>query len=278
MKKTKRIVTVAAILLLLAGVNSNPVKDYINESISTNAITEQGNALNDQIDIPEWAEDKYEEETADITESTDIISLSDIPEYSGEPYVYINGNVPFFTEDEITSECFYSYSELDSLGRCGQATACISSDTLPTEDRGDISDVYPTGWVQNDYGSLVDGSWLYNRAHLIAASLGGPCGREGEDSELLKKDLITSTRYMNIDGMWGIEETVLYYVKENPENHIMYRVTPVYDGANLLASGVLMEAYSVEDGTVRLCVYCYNVQPGGIVIDYATGENYLAIE
>ena len=209
------------------------------------------------------------EKVADIVTAdlNNTVSLASIPEYSGEAYVYINNNVPFFTEEELTTKVFETYEDLDYLGRCGVAYANICAETLPTEERGDISDVYPSGWVQEKYEGIVDQNWLYNRCHLIAHSLAG------EDAN--ERNLITGTRYMNIEGMWQLEETVLYYVKDNPDNHVLYRVTPMFDGNNLVASGVLMEAYSVEDDGSGVCfnVYCYNVQPG-IVIDYATGKSF----
>ena len=163
-------------------------------------------------------------------------------------------------------EKFELYSPLDELGRCQSAFANICTDTLPTEPRGDISSVYPTGWEQEKYEG-VDQGWLYNRCHLIAYSLAGENANEC--------NLITGTRYLNTEGMWPVEETVLNYVRENPDNHVLYRITPVFEGDNLLASGVLMEAYSVEDNGsgVQFCVYCYNVQPD-VTIDYATGESF----
>ncbi|MBQ8689535.1 MAG: DNA/RNA non-specific endonuclease [Clostridia bacterium] len=197
------------------------------------------------------------------------ISLDEIPEFNGyDAYVPINGNVPFFTEDEIVSTSFEEYSELDSLGRCGVTVACIGIDIMPTEERGDINSVYPSGWEQAKYDTdIVPGGYLYNRCHLIGWQL------TGENAN--KKNLITGTKYINIEGMLPFENMVADYVKDY-ENHVMYRVTPIFDGSNLLASGVLMEAYSVEDdgAGIEFCVYCYNVQPG-IFIDYATGESYL---
>ena len=194
------------------------------------------------------------------------ISLSEIPVYTGTPYVEIDGNVPGFTESDLTTESFETYAELDELGRCGVAYACVGLDIMPTEDRGSISRVKPTGWVQNQY-DFVDGKSLYNRCHLIGHQL------TGEDANWM--NLITGTRYMNVDGMLPFENMIADYVKETG-NHVLYRVTPIFDGSNLVASGVQMEALSVEDNGagVSYNVYCYNVQPG-VVIDYATGENWL---
>ena len=187
--------------------------------------------------------------------------------YNGEPYCVINGNVPNFTESEITDKSFESYSPLDSLGRCGVAVASVGTDIMPTEDRGSIGQVKPAGWHLVKY-DIVDGKYLYNRCHLIGFQLTGENANE--------QNLITGTRYLNVTGMLPFENDVAEYVKKT-NNHVMYRVTPVYDGDNLIADGVQMEAYSVEDGGKGLSfnVFCYNVQPG-IVIDYATGDSYLS--
>ncbi len=194
------------------------------------------------------------------------ITLADIPPYSGEPAVEVNDNQPFFTEDEITTEVFETYSNLDALGRCGTAYANICRELMPTEARGDIHEIHPTGWHSSRY-DFIDGESLYNRCHLIAHELAG------EDAN--EKNLITGTRYFNVDGMQPYENAVADYVYET-NGHVLYRVTPLFDGDNLVADGVLMEAYSVEDGGrgICYCVFCYNVQPG-IIIDYATGDNWL---
>ena len=192
------------------------------------------------------------------------ISLEDIPEYSGEPYVVVEGNEPDFSEEEMTGESFEEYSELDRLGRCHEALANVGEDLMPTEERGSISEVKPSGW-ENEYYDFVDGGYVYNRCHLIAYQLAGENANE--------KNLITGTRYMNVEGMLPFENEVADYVKDTG-NHVLLRVTPIYDGKNLVASGVQMEAWSVEDNgkSVQFNVYCYNVQPG-VEIDYATGEN-----
>ena len=194
-------------------------------------------------------------------------TLADIPDYSGEPYVELCGNEPDFTEADLTETSFETYSELDELGRCGVAYANVGEDLMPTEERGSISRVKPTGWVQHQY-DFVDGGSLYNRCHLIAFQL------TGENANW--KNLITGTRYMNVEGMLTFENLVADYIKETG-NHVLYRVTPIFEGDNLVASGVEMEALSVEDGGEGVCfhVYAYNVQPG-VEIDYATGENWLA--
>ena len=192
------------------------------------------------------------------------VSLEDIPAYSGEPYVEVDGNVPDFAEEDRVAESFESYAPLDSLGRCGTAYACISTDLMPTEERGTIGQVKPSGWQTVKY-DFVDGKYLYNRCHLIGYQLTAENANE--------ENLITGTRYFNVEGMLPFENMVADYIKETG-NHVLYRVTPVFEGDNLVASGVQMEALSVEDEGDGICynVYCYNVQPG-VEIDYATGES-----
>ena len=191
-------------------------------------------------------------------------SLEDIPAWSGEPYVAVDGNQPDFPEEDMTSVSFETYSELDTLGRCGVAYANVGQDLMPAEERGNIGAVKPTGWHTVKY-DFVDGKYLYNRCHLIGYQLTGENANE--------KNLITGTRYLNIEGMLPFENMVADYVKET-DQHVMYRVTPVFEGDNLLAAGVLMEGKSVEDKGegVLFCVFAYNVQPG-VSIDYATGES-----
>ena len=192
-------------------------------------------------------------------------TLAEVPEYSGDPYVEINDNQPEFEDYELTTEAFEEYSELDELGRCGTAEACVGEETMPTEERGNISSIKPTGWKNKDYDN-VDGGRLYNRCHLIGFQLTGENANE--------KNLITGTRYMNTEGMLPFENMVADYVHET-DNHVLYRVTPIFDGDDLVASGVQMEAESVEDDGAGVCfnVYVYNVQPQ-ITINYATGDNW----
>ena len=194
------------------------------------------------------------------------ISLEEVPPFSGDPYVAINDNQPYFTAEEVTSTSFETYAPLDGLGRCGVAVASIGRDLMPTEERGSIGSVKPSGWNTAKYDS-VDGKYLYNRCHLIGFQL------TGENAN--KSNLITGTRYLNIEGMLPFENMVADYVKETG-NHVMYRVTPIFEGNNLVADGVLMEGYSVEDegDGICYCVFAYNAQPG-IAIDYATGESTL---
>lgn len=191
----------------------------------------------------------------------------EIPEYEGEPYVEINGNKPMFEPEEAITEPFEEYSELDFLGRCGTAYANVCEELMPTEKRGDIGRIRPSGWHTVKYPEVISDRYLYNRCHLIGYQLAGENANE--------KNLITGTRALNVQGMLPFENEVADYVHETG-NHVLYRVTPVFAGSNLVADGVLMEAYSVEDfgEGVSFCVFVYNVQPG-VEIDYATGESWL---
>ncbi len=198
--------------------------------------------------------------------ATPSFSLEDIPAFTGTPYVVLNDNQPDFSQSDMTTESFETYSPLDALGRCGVAYANIGQDLMPTEKRGSIGQVKPSGWQTAKYDN-VDGKYLYNRCHLIGYQLAGENANE--------KNLITGTRYMNVDGMLPFENMVTDYVKET-DNHVLYRVTPIYEGDDLVATGVEMEALSVEDEGESICfhVFCYNAQPG-ITIDYATGNSWL---
>ena len=198
--------------------------------------------------------------------SAPAITLEEVPAYSGEPFVVLNENLPNFTEKDYTTKSYERYDDLDALNRCTLTVACIGKDLMPTEDRGNIGQVKPTGWVTAKY-DFVDGKYLYNRCHLIGFQLTGENANEC--------NLITGTRYMNVDGMLPFENMVADYIKETG-NHVLYRVIPVFEGDNLVAHGVTMEAWSVEDEGAGICfnVYVYNVQPG-VEIDYATGESWL---
>ncbi len=202
--------------------------------------------------------------------SVNTHAVNEIPAYSGSASVAMNNNAPEFTVVEITRNSFESYGDLDELGRCTTAVACIGQDLMPTEERQSIGDVRPTGWEQNKYPGLVesDPPFLYNRCHMIGFQLTGENANE--------KNLITGTRYMNVEGMLPYENEVADYI-DTTGNHVMYRVTPVFTGNNLLCDGVQIEAYSVEDQGkgVRFNVFCYNVQPG-VAIDYSDGSNRLA--
>lgn len=195
-------------------------------------------------------------------ESLDLTTI----EYNQESFIEINDNVPQFKKDEITNESFERYSELDELGRCGVAVACIGKDIMPTEERGAIGQIKPSGWQLAKY-DIVDGKYLYNRCHLIGYQLTGENANE--------KNLITGTRSMNVDGMLPFENMVDEYIEET-NNHVMYRVTPIYEGDNLVAKGVQMEAYSVEDDGegISFNVFVFNAQPG-IRINYADGTSEL---
>lgn len=229
----------------------------------------KGDTVPSQSDAPSASQGQQTESSAptEITTASSF-SLSDVPAYSGKAYISVNGNVPYFTAAELTTTSFETYSDLDTLGRCGVTYACIGQDLMPTKERGSIGMVKPTGWHTVRYDDLVDGKYLYNRCHLIGYQL------TGENANT--KNLITGTRYLNIEGMLPFENMVADYIQET-NNHVLYRVTPIFEGNNLLANGVLMEGYSVEDkgAGVSYCVFAYNVQPG-IEIDYATGESKLA--
>lgn len=193
--------------------------------------------------------------------------VKSIPSYAGEAYVIVNGNVPFFEDADLSSSSYEYYSAFDQKGRCGVCVASVGADIMPKEERGEIGSVKPSGWNQAKYPGVVDGNYLYNRCHLIGYQLAGENANE--------ENLITGTRYLNVDGMLPFENMVADYVKET-QNHVMYRVSPIFEDDNLLASGVLLEAKSVEDNGegILFCVYCYNVQPG-VAIDYANGASSL---
>ena len=264
MKLTRKFLSIIALLLSLIMLFTSC--EIFNDSTTNPPEQEQG-GQNETITIP-GVNSKGEFDLACVPE----------PDYTSsdfDGYVVINNNVPFFTNDEkATDTCFERYSELDSLGRVGVAFSCICKITVPTEGRGDIS-YKPTGWVQGSYStSLVPGQYLYNRSHLIAWSLAG----ENDNA----KNLATGTQYMNQRTMQIFENQILNYIKTNNvanDNRVLYRVTPVFNGNNLLCSGVLMEAYSLNDSgeDIQFCVFVYNIQIG-IYLDYATGENRLANE
>lgn len=196
-------------------------------------------------------------------------SVADIPAFSDTPYIVINDNEPEFSDEMMVTKAYESYAELDALGRCGAAVACIGTELMPTEERGSIGQVKPSGWQTVKY-DFVDGKYLYNRCHLIGFQL------TGENANV--RNLITGTRYMNVEGMLPFENMIADYVKET-NHHVIYRVTPVFDGDDLVARGVQLEAKSVEDDGDGICfhVYVYNSQPG-VDIDYATGSSKLIRE
>ena len=218
-------------------------------------------------DVSESASDAVagllEQSRTKTGEQTESVSLNQIPEYSGNPYVEINGNVPSFSDEKKAGPAYEFYSELDSLERCGYAESKITPELMPAEERGAIGMVKPTGWHTVKYDN-VDGGYLYNRCHLIGYQL------TGENAN--KKNLITGTRYLNVTGMLPFENEVADYV-HSTGNPCMYRVTPVFQGDNLVARGVEMEAESVKDQKISFHVFVYNVQPG-IGIDYNTGNSW----
>ena len=238
----------------------NPSQDIVAEPTVKTADELPEDAANKE-KAAEDAQVETEEKTQqNKQEEKERFSLDMVPEYSGNAYVDINDDVPFFSEEELTKEPFQKYWPLDKLGRCTGAIACIGPESLPSEARVSTSTIEPTGWQSVQYEN-VDGGYLYNRCHLIGYQLTGQSDNE--------KNLITGTRYMNMEGMLSFENSVQMYV-EGTGNHVLYRVRPYYNGDDLLAAGVLMEAKSVEDPQIQFCAFCYNVQPG-IEIDYATG-------
>ena len=260
--RKKAIIAVAllviAMLCIYFALNSG------KEKTSTTSETTQ---KTEQESTEEASEIEPSEKNTERSSEVQRSSSFSIPVYSGIPYYEIKGNVPDFTDKEKESkEAFVNYSELDSLGRCGQAFANLCRELMPDEERGPIGQIKPSGWHTVKYNDLIDGNYLYNRCHLIAYSLAGENANE--------KNLITGTRYLNVDGMQEFENTVREYILKTG-HHVLYRVTPYFENDNLVASGVEMEAWSVEDSGQGICfhVYCYNVQPG-IMIDYATGDSW----
>ena len=212
------------------------------------------------------SKDKADGPQEDLVNNNSYVSLDAIPAYDGKAYVAVNNNEPFFTDSDMTTTAFENYSDLDSLGRCGVAYANICKDIMPTEERGKIGMIKPSGWHTVKYDVIKD-MYLYNRCHLIGYQLAGENANP--------KNLITGTRYLNVEGMLPFENLVADYVN-NTGNHVLYRVTPMFSGSNLVANGVLIEAKSVEDngGGILFNVYCYNVQPG-VGINYENGDSWL---
>ncbi len=270
MRKTKmpKIISIIVALCALAGIGTGVLPEWLDQGEPElgKTLQEIGQLLEEEKKTDD-EEEQTETYTPSVSTEYSAVDLNEIPAYSGNPYVAINNNEPTFTEEELTTEAYEFYSDLDQLGRCGVTMACLGQELMPTEDRESISHVKPSGWVQGQY-DFVDGKSLYNRCHLIGFQLAGENANE--------KNLITGTRYMNTIGMLPFENMVADYIKET-NNHVMFRVTPIYDGDNLVAGGVQMEGYSVEDegDGIFFNVYAYNVQPG-VEIDYATGENQAA--
>lgn len=251
-KKILALLTVFCMCFSLVACISLPVEEtYMNDTETSNS----------EFHISEY----FESGSSEIVIIVNSEEIS-IPSYSGSSYVEVNGNTPFFNKGDFTTEAFEEYSELDELGRCGVAYANVCTEIMPTdgEERGEIGQVKPSGWVTATYPEVISDRYLYNRCHLIGWQL---CGENANT-----KNLITGTRYLNIEGMLPFENMIDDYV-DDTGNHVLYRVTPYYTDNNLVADGVLMEAHSVEDDDLVFCVWAYNVQPY-IHIDYATGESY----
>lgn len=249
------------------------ISQSVKDSISSLVTGQETGVPVTQETISVVIEEEIPEESVEIliptVEETVTPAATAIPErqeYDWTPYYIENNNIPYFTREEITTEVFENYSELDALGRCGVAYANICKELMPTEERGEIGQVKPAGWHTVKY-DCVNGKYLYNRCHLIGFQLAGENANE--------KNLITGTRYLNIDGMLSFENEIADYVKDTG-NHVLYRVTPRYTDKNLLCDGLLMEAYSVEDKGkgVQFCVFARNIQPG-VWIDYKTGDSHL---
>ena len=269
---------IAVLLSAFAGCDSENTYETTTKNVETtleNQITENenedttdnsGSSLNTDNKITEKETQKVNKAES-VGDDNSKAVLSEIPAYSGRPYVVINDNIPSFNKYELTVKGYETYASLDSLGRCGGAVASCGREIMPKpdEERGSISSVKPSGWVQAQY-DCVSGKYLYNRCHLLGWQL------SAENAN--KRNLITGTRYMNTEGMLPFENMVADYIRET-NNHVAYRVTPIYDGNDLVARGVQMEAYSVEDEGEGICfnVFCYNVQPG-VKIDYSTGRSW----
>ena len=258
-KNAVRIIAILSVLLMMAGCFDTVGEGRAPEKVPTEAATvPEAPAVSEALVVAEEAGELE-------SELPDFFHIDDIPPYTGTAYAVVNQNVPYFTDRELSATSYEYYSDLDSLGRCGVCVASVGPDIMPTEKYGVIGSIKPTGWQTVKYPGIIDGNYLYNRCHLIGFQLTGENANE--------KNLITGTRYMNVEGMLPFENLVVDFVKATGY-HVMYRVTPIFDGDNLVASGVLMEAKSVEDqgGGILFNVFCYNVQPG-ITIDYATGNN-----
>jgi DNA-entry nuclease len=298
LKKIRFYISIIGVLVFLCGCdrtvsgNIYETKSEIyvdNESKTLNHIFEEINdeeTIDNQNELEIYSVKELESTNESIEESKEnemfsnvdlaigtdnIYSLENLPDYNGMAYITLNNNIPEFSEyDKTITEPFEFYSELDNLGRCGQAYANICEEIEPIEERESIGSIKPSGWHTVKYNDLIDGNYLYNRCHLIGYQLAGENANE--------KNLITGTRYLNVVGMLEFENRVDDYV-DSTGNHVLYRVTPIFVENNLVASGVQMEGWSVEDSGVGICfnVYCYNVQPG-IEIDYATGDSCIAEE
>ncbi len=262
-KQTEKIISTLIILILIIAswvINKQENINAENQINETNITTEQTQTI-EKVNTNTTQNLSSKTQKENTGENTKY-NLSNIPEYTDKIYIEINNNIPYFEGSEHTTKAFENYSQLDNLKRCGVAYANICKEIMPTEKRGDISNVKPTGWKQAKY----EGKFLYNRCHLIGYQLAGENANE--------LNLITGTNYFNVEGMLPFENKVAEYIEKNNNNHVLYRVTPDFKGDNKVASGVEMEAYSVEDNGrgISFNVYVYNVQPG-ITINYQTGES-----
>ncbi len=277
MKKILALLLAVMMLLSLVacGNENKPDDKFVSPSTSTTAPDTTEPSSNTT--APSTEDITPSEPSGDTTvQDPNIITVESLNHtmFNGtDAYIIVNNGIPFFTDEEKVAKSFEKYAELDTLGRCGVTYACVGKDLMPTEERESISSVYPSGWKlngksNNNQYEFVDGKYLYNRCHLIGFQLTGENANE--------KNLITGTRYLNINGMLTFENMIADAVRED-DLHVLYRVTPIYKGNNLLAEGVLMEGYSVEDNgeTIQFCMFAFNVQPG-VEINYATGENRLA--
>lgn len=264
-RKITRIAVIATAAVTILGYGWENIEPTIKNITSSEVFKDITDTVNDYAKA--YISNVVNENKSLSDEHIGTFSLSDIPDFNGEnAYFIVNDNVPFFTEDDLTLEAFEIYSELDELGRCGVAYANICKELMPTEPRGEIGHIKPTGWHTIKYNDIIDGNYLYNRCHLIGFQLAGE-----NDNE---KNLITGTRYMNVSGMLPFENQINDFVDET-DYHVLYRITPIFVDKELVARGVLMEAKSIEDNGfgIQFCVYVYNEQPG-IVIDHATGESH----
>lgn len=268
--------------MIIAGCANVDSNTSVNAEIETSFHTEtienteevKNAATVENAEVAENPETEYrkqineEKHTNDVSQRGSEIDISEVPEYDGSCAYYVFDATPVFSQEEIDSDYFIELSELDSLGRCGVATMKATSKMLPTEERGKIGNIRPSGWhtvkfnEDSRYEGLIDGNYLYNRCHLLMYALSGLNAEE--------RNLITGTRFLNIEGMLPFENKYLEYVSEG--NELLYRVTPIFYEEELVCRGVLLEAFSCSDDSIRDMIYCYNVQPG-IVIDYATGES-----
>ena len=254
------------------GAADNSDQSYAGSSVGYSIGDGVGSALKDYLQSEGFSvgEDTSpatsQEETFSPLGTNSYFDYGSLPPYSGDPYIAVNNGMPWFVSSNLTTNSYEYYGDLDALGRCTVAYACVGADIMPTEERGEIGMIRPSGWHTAKYPDVIEDMYLYNRCHLLMYALTGENANE--------KNLITGTRYLNVSGMLPYEDNILSYIRQTG-NHVLYRVTPIFVGDELVCRGVLMEAYSVEDSGrgVCFCTFCYNVQPG-IQIDYATGNSW----